>query len=163
MAASTSRRPQDIPLPCSPDPLPKAGRKPISRKGKGKENVHQSLAQSTNASCDDLASDSTWEWVTLSDSAASKAPPIFTKDGRYGRLLASWFPNSVGVIAIFSPLLGHLSKFIRLLLGVLFRHSPRLRAMELLPPCLHVLYLTHIMRSNLLQGLWMVASWCGIF
>lgn len=86
MAASTSRQPQDIPLPRSPDPHQKPVEKTQSRKGKGKgkENLHQSLAhQSTNTPWDDLASDSAWEWASLTDPVASKAPPIFTKDGSY--------------------------------------------------------------------------------
>lgn len=150
MAASTSRRPQDVPLPRNLDPPTKPGKIPTSRKGKGKENVHNSLAyQSTSTSWEDLASDSAWEWVSLTDPAASKAPPVFTKDGRYDQLLAPCLPNSaVSPIATFSPLSAHPSKFIRLLLGVLFRHSPRPRVMERRPPCLHVQFLTRTTRSN---------------
>jgi len=79
MAASTSRQPHDIPLPCSPYPHPKTRKSTTSRKGKGKENCPQSPHTRSLAN---QPSDTPWEWTSLADPAASKSPPIFTKDGR---------------------------------------------------------------------------------
>jgi hypothetical protein len=46
-----------------------------------------------NTTWDDVASDSGWEWASLTESAASNVPPIFTKDGRYGQFLVLFFPT----------------------------------------------------------------------
>ncbi|KAK7058420.1 NET1-associated nuclear protein 1 [Paramarasmius palmivorus] len=91
MAASTSRQPQDIPLPPSP---PASTAKPKKGKGKSKENAgsqKRRVGKSVSAaksSEEELASDSTWDWVSLTDSGVSKVPPIFTKDGSYYFTLA---------------------------------------------------------------------------
>ena len=76
MAASNSQQPQNIKLPMSS----KASKQRTSRKGKEKEkNVTPSaiIAESTEG-----VVESTWPWMSLTDSSASKHPPLFTKDGR---------------------------------------------------------------------------------
>ncbi|RDB29009.1 WD repeat-containing protein 75 [Hypsizygus marmoreus] len=86
MAASTSRQPNQIPLPPSPHKNEKADKKAPSRKGKGKENtsgVAQGPGGSNEMSWDNLESDCVWDWTSLTDSSASTVPPIFTKDGSY--------------------------------------------------------------------------------
>uniref|UniRef100_A0A0W0FAU9 Putative WD40 repeat-like protein n=1 Tax=Moniliophthora roreri TaxID=221103 RepID=A0A0W0FAU9_MONRR len=86
MAASTSRQPQDIPLPPSP---PASTGKQKRGKGKVKENTgsqkrRAGKAPSTTKSLEeDLASDSSWDWVSLTDLCTNKFPPIFTRDGSY--------------------------------------------------------------------------------
>lgn len=83
MAASSSRQPpQDIPLPPSPVI---ANKSQVSRKdkgkGKAKEQDEKPQARPTKNSADQPIS--AWPWVSLTDSAASNHPPVFTKDGRY--------------------------------------------------------------------------------
>ncbi|KAG6868876.1 hypothetical protein C0993_008624 [Termitomyces sp. T159_Od127] len=81
MAASTSRQPHEIPLPPSPPKPVKPGKKQISRKGKGKENLP--VPPQAITSWDTLDSEGDWEWSYLTDPSPSKAPPLFTKDGKY--------------------------------------------------------------------------------
>lgn len=153
MAASTSRQPHDIPLPSSPDTNRKSEKKVAFQKGKGKgkEQLYQSPddpAQAVNTSWDDVASDSGWEWASLTEPSASNVPPIFTKDGRYGQFLALFYITQyVGVTATSSPLPGRLSKFIRLPREALFRPFLCPRAMGQLHPS-RVPSLTRTTRSN---------------
>ena len=57
-------------------------------KGKAKENITAQKRRvgkphSTSRGLgDDMASESKWDWVSLTDPCISKVPPIFTKDGR---------------------------------------------------------------------------------
>ncbi|KAF9270627.1 WD40 repeat-like protein [Marasmius fiardii PR-910] len=85
MAASTSRQPHEIPLPPSP---PRNSGKSKKNKGKGKDHISQNrrvgMPPSTSRSPrEDMASESKWDWVSLTDPCISKVPPIFTKDSSY--------------------------------------------------------------------------------
>jgi hypothetical protein len=125
-SGSSSRRPHDIPLPLSPE-------KPISKRNskkrkKGKEKEKEGNAPPARRVGQDewdhtRAGTEPWQCVPLTDSSASKHPPIFTKDGRcgllFGRLILictaekdnlDWF------IAIFLPLSGRLSRYTPVLL-----------------------------------------------
>jgi hypothetical protein len=84
MAASSSRQPpQEIPLL----PSPVTASKPQVRKDKGKGKAKErdvatrGRAESSKNSGDQPVS--AWPWVSLTESAASNHPPVFTKDGRY--------------------------------------------------------------------------------
>ncbi|KAJ8523307.1 hypothetical protein ONZ45_g181 [Pleurotus djamor] len=82
MAASSSKQPQNVPITKKHKAHAKATK--ISRKGKGKEQ--QVLIDTTNTSHTVGGEEEgplAWNWVSLTDTAASKYPPIFTKDGSY--------------------------------------------------------------------------------
>ena len=102
MAASTSKntlqRPQDKHLPASPGKVKRRNIRKVRRKGKDDEGdeplparappsgagektvVAEPLMASTSATKDN---DGSWSWISITDSSASRHPPIFTKDGRY--------------------------------------------------------------------------------
>ncbi|KAL4267947.1 WD repeat-containing protein 75 [Pleurotus pulmonarius] len=86
MAASSSKQPRGG-LPAARKSAELKASKPsktTSRKGKGREPV---LADSTNAqgSVADGGGEETpaWNWVCLTESAASRCSPVFTKNGSY--------------------------------------------------------------------------------
>lgn len=70
------KMPQEAPIPPNPSAEPKS-RKAKKRKGKEVEEPgdQEELFQ--------VAEDSPWTWRSLTDSSASKVPPVLTKDGRY--------------------------------------------------------------------------------
>ncbi|KAJ4485810.1 WD40 repeat-like protein [Lentinula aciculospora] len=93
MAASTSREPQDVPLPPSPPYAHgKIGkfRKAFNEKGKGKETSggqrKRSAAGKPSATSNIhpiYEDDPPLDWISLTDSPPSKTPPILTQDGSY--------------------------------------------------------------------------------
>lgn len=87
MAASSSSQPQHVTLQSDPDTHPKIGKKTSSRKGKGKENTSRAGQRSqghisADGDKESEESGAPWDWASLTDPSASKAPPIYTKDGR---------------------------------------------------------------------------------
>jgi hypothetical protein len=78
MASTSSRQPQDIPLPPSPLTAVKKLRKNKWRRTKSKD---QKQLQTSAKSRNDFPPP--WTWLSLADSTANNHPPIITKDGRY--------------------------------------------------------------------------------
>ncbi|KAJ3775149.1 WD40 repeat-like protein [Lentinula raphanica] len=89
MAASTSHEPQDIPLPSTPSSTTaKLGRsrKGLKEKGKGKETVggkRSTIGNPPPSTRSIHEDDPPLRWVSITDSAPSKSPPLFTQDGSY--------------------------------------------------------------------------------
>ncbi|KAK0208756.1 WD40-repeat-containing domain protein [Desarmillaria ectypa] len=90
MPASTSKEPQNVPLPQSPSPLI-TNQIPFSKR-KGKEKQATGVSQKrrvalksvdTSNSRNTSDVDLDWDWISLADSYTSKVPPVFTKDGSY--------------------------------------------------------------------------------
>ncbi|KAF9469861.1 WD40-repeat-containing domain protein [Collybia nuda] len=87
-SSSASQQPQHVIQSSNSDLPPKAGKKGQSRKGKGKESVSRVISRRQNdlfVDVDKETEESTvpWDWIPLTDSSASKVPPIFTTDGSY--------------------------------------------------------------------------------
>ena len=141
-SGSSSRQPHDIPLPLSPE-------KPISqrnskkrKKGKEKEKEKEGNAPPGRRVGQDewdhtRAGTEPWQFVSLTDSSASKHPPIFTKDGRYGLLFGRLIfdcttekDNLGWFVAIFLPLSGRLSRYTPVLL---VKSYPLLPANQIVP------------------------------
>jgi hypothetical protein len=86
--SSVSRQPHNIPLPSSPEKSTSQQNSKMRKKGKEKEgNVPPPRGVGQDEWDHSRASTQPWQWVSLTDSSASKHPPIFTKDGRCAFLL----------------------------------------------------------------------------
>ncbi|KAK7465414.1 NET1-associated nuclear protein 1 [Stygiomarasmius scandens] len=114
MAASTSRQPQDVPLPPNPTNTSTKSAKSLSMKksktkGKTKEAIPPQKRRS-GSSKNGTASDKEWDWVSLTDSHVSNALPVFTRDGSY------FFSIGGSSVKIFSSSTGQLVSTL---------HSPR--------------------------------------
>jgi NET1-associated nuclear protein 1 (U3 small nucleolar RNA-associated protein 17) len=90
---STSKQPHTIQLP--PSPTKTSLQQNSNKKRRGKEKEKEGNAPPSRGVRQDewdhrKAGTQDWQWVSLTDSSASKHPPIFTKDGRY-TLLVGWY------------------------------------------------------------------------
>ncbi|KAG7452299.1 WD40 repeat-like protein [Guyanagaster necrorhizus] len=89
MPASTSKEPQNVPLPQSPSPM-NVSQLPSKRKGKEKQATGISQKRRVAPKSVDTLNtwntsdvDLDWGWISLADPYTSKVPPVFTKDGSY--------------------------------------------------------------------------------
>ncbi|KAL6310151.1 WD40 repeat-like protein [Sparassis latifolia] len=65
-----------------PDPAQPLGQARKRRKRKGRE-LEEVLPSSSTAGPSKAASNGAWLWRSITDSSASRVPPVFTKDGSY--------------------------------------------------------------------------------
>jgi len=77
MAALTSHA-----TPSKASPRKKSDKNMISKKGKAKESLVKSPAKSKQHTPLWDGKERFWEWASITSPAASKVPPVFTKDGR---------------------------------------------------------------------------------
>lgn len=85
MAASQAQEPQNVPLPNTPLKAAKSTSK--NDKGKAKEQVSSHQKRRTGLQTPASTTpdgDLDWDWISLTEPAPVRAPPIFTQDGRYG-------------------------------------------------------------------------------
>lgn len=89
-----SRQPHDVPLSQSPE---KAALLRSKKRKTGKEKQTEGggsparRVEGSDGEWDHIkAGTAAWKWVSLTDSSASKHPPIFTKDSRYVALVARY-------------------------------------------------------------------------
>ncbi|KAI0315260.1 WD40 repeat-like protein [Amylostereum chailletii] len=112
MAASkpknlAQRQPQDFPLPSSPEKTTKARKRDkgkgraVGQTGVGGQQEGSGTSNAKASTSSSAEQEEAWPWLSITDAAASRHPPLFTRDGSY------FFSIIGSSVKIYSTATGH--------------------------------------------------------